>query len=87
MTLPATPFVCENIDVEAAARAIAVLDGCDGPGNTGVPCATCERRAEVAIVAALGEVIPAEVGYLESIPGVQRYTTKWQPVVSDKENP
>jgi hypothetical protein len=91
MTLPDTPFVCENIDVEASGNARL---------ESGYPARRkVSERDRIAIVAAaLGEVIPAEVdkrGHLQPHPTKemidefryteQRYRTPWQPVVSDKE--
>jgi hypothetical protein len=106
MTLPDTPFVCENIDVGALRK----LKRCthkpiegrprvwyDRAGSWGDmmgqgPGEFCERcvylqgyDAEEVIAAALGEVIPAEVESYWVFPGTQRYVTKFQPVVSDKE--
>jgi hypothetical protein len=82
MTLPDTPFVCKNIDVEAAIPVAKLLieeiEKHARPRNL-------RRSLEAIIAAALGEVIPAEVESYWVFPGTQRYVTKFQPVVSDKE--
>jgi hypothetical protein len=84
MTLPDTPFVCKNIDVEAAAGVLRLEEKRYRSGWN--PLSSSEL-ARAIIAAALGEVIPAEVDYSNPLPGEprERYRTEWQPVVSDKE--
>jgi hypothetical protein len=83
MTLPFGPFVCKNIDVEAA---IEVSEN----HRPGVGPVTDRKRVEVVIAAALGEVMPAEVEhdriwYKSGTAPSERLVGPWQPVVSDKE--
>jgi hypothetical protein len=100
MTLPDTSFVCKNIDVEAAARANHKFRNYPESWDSMPAWFKREEieAAEATVAAALGEVIPAEVekrGHLQPHPTKEmieefryterRYTTKWQPVVSDKE--
>lgn len=92
MTLPAAPFVCESIDLEAAVDVLEKL--AELPVGVGFKFA-----AEQAIAAALGETIPAEVedrwfdvdavalGYPDPEALIktrkERFTTDWQPVIGD----
>jgi hypothetical protein len=98
MTLPDTSFVCKNIDVEAGTRHwVEVIEGDDWEDMPPGRRMGLMQVAEAIIAAALGEVIPAEVEsrintYEEALeldppaPHIRvRYTTNWQPVVSDKE--
>jgi hypothetical protein len=93
MTLPSGPFVCKNIDVEAAVEAFDRLAESWYHGDE-----TSWWLVEGVVAAALGEVIPAEVEerlrfYDADTPSgmalrrEQRYRTTWQPAVSDKEQP
>jgi hypothetical protein len=78
MTLPDTPFVCKNIDVEAARDMLVDL----------LELGVGIRDVDLVIAAALGEVIPTEVEthneYKNGPPRdcCERYVTPWQPVVS-----
>jgi hypothetical protein len=95
MTLPDTPFVCKNIDVEAVTIEIdkAHEKNLSGSHHEGFceACAELNLFSQRVIAAALGEVIPARRDrrtlrmYGSRGPDQVRYITKFQPVVSDKE--
>jgi hypothetical protein len=87
MTLPTTPFVCKNIDVEVAASDIDVWLRYVGMPKELMPSVEALREMAKSVVAgALGEVIPAEKESNRELEGWPlRYVTNWQPVVSDKE--
>jgi hypothetical protein len=79
VTLPATPFVCENID-EMVGRAI------DAAWEHGYSIG--DKEATAILAAALGQVIPAEVDLLSMLDGrlFSRFVTKFQPVVSTNQS-
>jgi hypothetical protein len=81
MTLPTTPFVCENIDVEAGTR--HWVEEIEGDCWEDIPPTRrmgLMQVAEAIVAAALGEVIPAEVEtkYL-TVEAIRsgRYVTEW----------
>jgi hypothetical protein len=69
MTLPDTPFICENIDVEAAAKPDT---GKESP---------CPKHGVVGLHFADDRLL----GHTGPYCSAERYRTPWQPVVSDKE--
>jgi hypothetical protein len=94
MTLPDTPFVCENIDViwwcerhDSGFRTIML-----GPTRCDAATQDGDCRMVMRGLVDLSEVIPAEVetdSQIGELPrpdnGYRRYVGPWQPVVSDKE--
>jgi hypothetical protein len=94
VTLPDTAFVCENIDVEAGTRHwVEEIEGEDWDDMPPPRRLVLMQRVEAIVAAALGEVIPAEVKtrwHCDTCRDLgrgpeQHYRTRWQPVVSDKE--
>jgi hypothetical protein len=86
MTLPDTPFVCENIDVISLRSVIwhKVMDKFQFIDDDQDDIADAEDITQDifdAVIAALGEVIPAEVDYSNPLPGEprERYRTEWRP--------
>jgi hypothetical protein len=102
MTLPDTPFVCVNIDVEAGTRHwVEDIEGDDWEDMPPARRIGLMQVAVAVIAAALGKVIPAEVETISDCQGCidgedrhkwqpinyeERYVTEWQPVVSTNQS-